>query len=153
MMDWTFELNGQALSALKHRTYSFPAYSGQGTHINKRTSVCHKSVGPIPPGVYYIVDRPNGGMLGGVRDAIRPERKQWFGLYADDEKLDDHVRCDRIIRGNFRLHPAARFGLSEGCITMPNISDFLMIRNLLSIEKPKPFGESDLKAYGRLIVK
>ena len=152
MMDWTFELNGKPLSAFKHLTYSFPAYSGQGRHLNQRTSSCHKNVGPIPPGVYHIVDRPTGGRLGGLRDVLEPEKKIWFGLYADDGKLDDQVLCNSILRGNFRLHPEGTLGISEGCITIPRMSDFLMIRSLLLATKPSATGPSNLLTYGRVLV-
>ncbi len=40
-------------------------------------------------------------------------RSQWFALYAKDT-LSDFTLVKKIRRGNFRLHPIGRVGLSEG---------------------------------------
>lgn len=64
MFNCKFELNNQPMSVFQILTASYPAFSGLGREINKRSSACLQNVGPIPPGTYYIVDRESGGVLG-----------------------------------------------------------------------------------------
>lgn len=60
MIHCTFRLNGNALSNLSCTGIGFfPAYSGNtGQHRNNPDSVAIKDIGALPPGKYYIVDRP-----------------------------------------------------------------------------------------------
>lgn len=74
-------------------------------------------MGPIPPGIYFIVDRESGGMLGGLRDYFTG-RDTWFALCANDNRIDDKTFCNNIIRGHFRLHPKGVRGVSEGCVVI-----------------------------------
>jgi len=81
------------------------------------------------------------------------DRGDWFALYAIDGKLDDGTYCNQLLRGQFRLHPKGPRGISEGCITIDNPSDFYHVRALLKSRPPTPVAGSTLKAYGQVIVK
>jgi hypothetical protein len=152
MLDWTFELNSQPLSALKHGAISFPAFSGLGNHVNRRIAVCIANEGPIPTGTYYIVDRQTGGLLGPVRDMFG-KHSDWFALYAIDGKIDDEVYCEKVKRGNFRLHPKGVYGISQGCITIESTADFQRLRLILKNSKQESVPGSNLFAYGKVVVK
>jgi hypothetical protein len=152
MYECSFELNNQPMSEFKIAGTSFPAFSGTGSHVNQRTSICLPSVGPIPPGRYYIFDRQSGGLFGGLRDAASGHA-EWFALYAIDSKIDDEVLCNQIKRGNFRLHPKVGLGVSKGCITLKESSDYQFVRQILKNSAPMAVPGSALKAYGRVWVK
>ena len=151
-MDCTFELNGKPMSALKCGAYSFDAFSGLGVHANRREYACHVSVGPIPPGTYYIVDRQSGGLLGPLRNMFN-DRRDWFALYANDGKIDDITYCNKVKRGSFRLHPKGPLGISEGCITIESHGDFQRLRALLKGAAQTTIPGTGLKAYGKIIVR
>ena len=151
-MDWSFELNGQPMSALKRQSFSVPAFSGLGSQANKKQFACTVGSGPIPPGTYYIFDRQSGGLLGPLRD-IFSNRSEWFALYAIDEKIDDETLCEQIRRGNFRLHPKGPLGISEGCITIEDRSDFQRLRAVLLQSERTTVPNTGLEAYGRVVVK
>lgn len=152
MIDWVFELNDKPMSAFKTGVISFPAFSGIDQHVNRRISACMSSVGPIPPGTYYIFDRQSGGLLGPLREIFN-DKSHWFALYAVDGKIDDETFCKKVKRGAFRLHPKGLAGRSEGCITIGKIADFhhisAMLRGACQTEVPG----SKLKAYGKVVVK
>jgi Protein of unknown function (DUF2778) len=146
-----FELNNKSMSTFKIGGSSFPAFSGQGLHVNQRISTCHKKVGPIPLGIYYILDRQAGGLLGSFRD-IYNDKREWFALYAIDGYIDDEMYCQQVKRGNFRLHPKGPYGLSEGCITIDDRTDFHRIAAMLRSSSTTVIPDVGLKAYGRVIV-
>lgn len=152
MIDCTFNLDGQPISAFKMNTLQFPAYSGLGNHANRSEFACNPDLGPIPPGVYYILDRQSGGRLGPLRDFFI-DRSEWFALYAADGNIDDETFCNRVKRGNFRLHPSGAAGISRGCITIQNHADFNIIRTHLRASKQIDISGSSLTAYGRVTVK
>lgn len=152
MVECFFELNGKPMSAIKVNALAFPAFSGLDKHANKREFACQIGAGPIPPGVYYILDRQSGGRLGPLRDLLR-SNSQWFALYAADGKVDDEVFCNKVKRGNFRLHPARVGGISQGCITVEKLADFTLLRSLLKASNQMDIPGSTLKAYGRVTVK
>lgn len=152
MINCTFELNSKPMSALQCGASSFPAFSGFGSHANKREYACHASVGPIPHGAYYIFDRQSGGLLGPLRD-IFSDRKDWFALYALDGKIDDATYCNKVKRGSFRLHPKGPLGISEGCITIETHGDFRRLTALLKGSAQVAIPGSDLKAYGKVVVR
>src|SRR6218665_2116354 len=83
MLQCRFELNDQPMSKFIAGASSFPAFSGLGKYANVRKFVCSPSVGAIPPGRYYIIDRQSGGLLGPIRDMFS-QRSEWFALYAAD---------------------------------------------------------------------
>ena len=152
MIECTFSLNGLPMSELKCWSRSFPAFSGLGPYVNKRAHACVAGFGPIPPGAYYIVDRESGGILGAIRDKIN-HRGDWFSLLADDGKIDDKTICDRIQRGQFRLHPKGTAGISQGCVVIDSIADFYHLRTLLKGTSSQKIKGTDMMTYGRLIVK
>lgn len=147
----TFRLNGQPMSTFTIGSKSYPAFSGLGSDANKRESACLKGAGPIPPGTYYIVDRPTGGMLGPIRDWLR-NKGDWLALFADDGSVDDVTLCNQVARGNFRLHPKGPAGRSEGCITIEKLEDFRAIREQLMSSPPESIPNSQLKAYAKVVV-
>ncbi|MFP3617622.1 DUF2778 domain-containing protein, partial [Paraburkholderia sp. SIMBA_050] len=66
--------------------------------------------GPLPAGVYYIVDRQSGGRMGWLNDfrsdlLAGTHRADWFALYRNDGVIDDWTSLNGIRRGHFRLHP------------------------------------------------
>nr|WP_244221084.1 tlde1 domain-containing protein [Paraburkholderia aromaticivorans] len=78
------------------------------------------NIGPLPKGVYYLVDRQSGGFIGPTRDLFNrhggsTDRRSWFTLW--NPVSGDTTNIDGIKRGNFRLHPMGTLRLSEGCIT------------------------------------
>ncbi|CAN0623187.1 conserved protein of unknown function [Burkholderia multivorans] len=152
MLECTFELNDQDMSLLRCGAMSFPAFSGSSVHRNRRLSACLAGEGAIPPGRYYIVDRPTGGMLGPLRELFS-DKRDWFALYAADANIDDYVFCDTVRRGNFRLHPKGVQGISKGCITVESTIDFARLRDLLIGQQPVPIPGSPLRAYGTIVVR
>ncbi|WP_246871425.1 DUF2778 domain-containing protein [Pantoea ananatis] len=116
----------------------------------------------IPPGTYWIVDRPKGSVLNQLRAEVidayhlyRNHQSEWFGLY-NAETMSDHAYVNGTRRGSFRLHPlnSDGTGVSWGCVTLYSSSDFQTLRNaLLRIPKIKVPGGKDLMAYGRLDVR
>ena len=152
MHSCSFELNNQPMSAFRVSALSVPAFSGQGPDVNRRSSACVPGRGPIPPGQYYIFDRQGGGKLEWIKNLFG-DRGDWFALYAIDGKLDDETYCDQLLRGQFRLHPKGPRGISEGCITIDNLSDFYRVRALLKSRPPTTVDGSTLKAYRQVTVK
>jgi hypothetical protein len=148
---YNFELNDQPMSAFKLGAFSFPAFSGFEENINQPSSVCLVNEGPIPIGRYYILDRQAGilqkikGIFGGHSD--------WFALYAIDGRIDDEAFCNKVRRGEFRLHPKGTLGISRGCVTIENLADFQHIKTMLRGGRPSTIPNSSLKAYGILTVK
>ncbi len=80
-------------------------------------------------------------------------KEDWFALYANDGKIDDYTFCNKVERGHFRLHPKGPNGLSEGCVTIEERSDFVIIRSMLLRSSMIDVPGSNMKAYGVLVVK
>ncbi len=139
------------MSTFKCGATSFPAFSGDGEHVNRRISACIHGKGPIPPGIYYIFDRQSGGLLGWFYDMFN-DHSDWFALYAIDGKIDDETYCNKVKRGAFRLHPKGPRGISEGCITIDKPSDYQFLRQILKNSTPVVVPGSTLMAYGKVVV-
>lgn len=152
MIDCSLELNSQPMSTFKCGAISLPAFSGLDGNINRRSSACIPGSGPIPPGTYHIFDRQSGGLLGPLKDLFT-ERDDWFTLYAVDGKIDDETFCNAVKRGNFRLHPKGRAGISYGCIVIDKPAEFQHLRTILKRAAPVAVTGSRLQSYGRVIVK
>ena len=152
MIDCRFELNGKPLSTFMCGATSFPAFSGLGKHVNQRVSACILGAGPIPPGTYYIFDRQSGGLLGPFRDLFTG-RDDWFALYAEDSRIDDETFCEKVKRGEFRLHPKGATGRSEGCIVIDKKTDYMYMRTILRNSKQVAVPGIKFKAYGRVVVR
>ena len=150
MIDCTFELNNEPMSKFKCYGFAFPAFSGSKNYVNKRSAACVAGVGPIPPRTYYIVDRESGGRLAALRD-LWHGRTDWFALYADDGIIDDVTFCDKVARGEFRLHSKGMLGISKGCIAINEKIDFYRLRDIFkSTNKIEVEGSVGLFAYGKV---
>ena len=131
---------------------SFSAFSGLDSYVNKSPLVCTPNLGAIPPGRYYILDRPSGGRFGWLWD-LRSGRQDWFALYAIDGKIDDQTWCERVKRGQFRLHPKSIRGISEGCIVIDKASDFQLLRVRLRSGTAIHVPEANIHVWAELVVK
>lgn len=154
-----FVVNNKPLSPLTiFGVGAFMAFSGDEIHRNRGGCTAIKDSGPIPAGRYWVVDRPSGGVRSRIKtwakDAANSmlgtptNHDEWFALYRDDGKIDDHTWVNEIQRGNFRLHPASGRGVSLGCITVQNNSDFQAIRRALLHTSIMPVHNTGLRAYG-----
>ena len=152
MPNCTYELNGQETSFLKCGATSFAAFSGNKGHRNKRLSACIAGKGPIPVGKYYIIDRQSGGLLGPIRDLFSG-KDEWVAFYAIDKKIDDVVMCDKIKRGQFRIHPKGPMAISDGCIVINKQSDFNYFKTILKNSKKEKIPGANIETYGVLTVK
>lgn len=157
MIQCTFRLNGNGLSNLSCPGVGFfPAYSGnEGQHRNNADSVNVKNIGPLPPGKYYIVERPRS-MSTYVKDYFATkytgsDHSSWFALYREDSKIDDITFIDKVSRGSFRLHPAGYAGVSNGCITLASPAHFAVLRDAL-LKSPQFLVAGSLYAYGTVQV-
>ena len=88
----------------------------------------------------------------GAFERLFGERRDWFALYAIDGKIDDETYCEKVKRGEFRLHPKGSRGISLGCITIDNPKDFQFLRTILTNAKPSAVPGSTLRAYGKVRV-
>ena len=140
---------------------TFDVLSGIGRYINKPDcSDIEKAA--IPPGTYWIVDRPKGTFANQVRSEVidianlyRSRHTEWFGLYSS-QTMSDHRYVNGVRRGSFRLHPLNSDGTGEswGCITFYRNADFQILRNaLLRTKKVGVPGGRGLMAYGFVEVK
>lgn len=154
----TFALNGQSTSTLDCVGLgAIVAFSGNGSYVNDPKSTALPNSGPLPAGIYYIVDRQSGGHMGWLNDLLADfvagtHRVEWFALYRDDGIIDDWTSIDGIRRGHFRLHPAGYWGTSEGCITLPHKSQFDMLRKFLKSQPAGIIPSTGMKYYGRVLV-
>ncbi|QHM72971.1 DUF2778 domain-containing protein [Mixta intestinalis] len=138
---------------------TFMAFSGKDLYRNKGGCGTIINRGPLPPGKYYIVDRPSGSWVNSVRawgiDKIKStfayhvDHSEWFALYRDDGKIDDYTFFKGVARGSFRLHPGH---VSEGCITLASRSDYNMLRNALLRTSRVIIPGTNLQAYGTIEV-
>ncbi|MFJ5852538.1 DUF2778 domain-containing protein [Enterobacter cancerogenus] len=158
MIRCTFHLNGGQLSTLSCPGIGFfPAYSGNaGENRNNPAAVATPEVGPLPPGLYYIVTRPRGGIKSHWKDLVKElesgsNRDYWFALYRDDEHIDDITFIGKVKRGSFRLHPAGQSGISNGCITLPNHAHYTLLMHSL-ISSGAMMVTPQLKALGTIQV-
>ncbi|KND58570.1 hypothetical protein BVER_03535c [Candidatus Burkholderia verschuerenii] len=114
--------------------------------------------GPIPAGTYFIVARQSGGRLGWLWDYIKDRasdvhRDNWFALYRNDKVVSDYMFIKGVKRGNFRLHPNGRFGVSDGCITLVNPTQFDNLRAWLLSQDAKMIPGTSIPYYGTVTVR
>jgi hypothetical protein len=136
---------------------AFLAFSGNYTYRNRGGCTAIRNNGPIPSGRYWVVDRPSGGIRSRIRtwatDAVNSmlgtptHHDEWFALYRDDNIIDDYTWVNGVERGNFRLHPVRGDGVSLGCITVQNLSDFHTIRRALLHTSTVSVRNTGLRAY------
>ncbi|EPT7003277.1 DUF2778 domain-containing protein [Cronobacter malonaticus] len=139
-LNGSFVLNGADYAPLTFPGIgTFMAFSGNGANRNRAGCSHIPTIGPLPPGKYWIVDRVQGGFyarsVSGTKDFYNKVfhdaqfgHADWFALWRDDLGIDDWTWVNGIKRGNFRLHPGT---ISEGCITLYRSSDFEVLRNSL----------------------
>lgn len=153
----TMKLNRQQRTWLVIRTVaddgairrsSYPVFSGEGEHRNNPDSTDQANAGPLPKGRYFVVDRPSGGTLGPLRDALTG-RDEWFALYRDDGRVNDTTTVNGVRRGQFRMHPGTR---SVGCVTFINESHFTEARNTLLAQSTETLPGGSTTYYGILTV-
>lgn len=152
MITCSFELNGKPSSLFWCDTLAFEAFSGAGSHVNRRESACLVGVGPIPPGRYYILERESNGLLAAMRDHVL-RRSDWFALYADDGRVDDETFCDGVRRGEFRLHPIGPSGISRGCIVIRDAGLFPVLAATIRRSATFPVRGTRFRAFGELWVR
>ncbi|MCC8393150.1 DUF2778 domain-containing protein [Paraburkholderia sp. MMS20-SJTR3] len=155
----TFTLNRRPMSELVCPEFgSVPAFSGNGRYVDDPDFTNVPNAGAIPKGRYYIVDRESGGRLGWLRDLIHDKfsgtkLETWFGLYRDDGAIDDWTFVKSVRRGNFRLHPVGRNGVSEGCITLLSPLQFEALRSHLKAQPPAFVPGTGSRYYGTVEVR
>ncbi|WP_179404227.1 DUF2778 domain-containing protein [Burkholderia guangdongensis] len=154
----SFVLNGLPMGTLRCGNMAFPAFSGRGQYTGDPKATDRKNDGPLPKGRYYIVSRESGGHLGWLYDAVKDRfsnanRSTWFALYRNDGVIDDWTFINGVKRGNFRLHPAGRQRLSEGCITLSNQSDFDRLRTYLLANPAGTIPGTTMRYFGILEVR
>lgn len=74
---------------------------------------------------------------------------QWFALFRDDGLVDDYTWVHNVQRGEFRLHPGT---LSQGCITLVHVTDFIVLRNALLRTQTVAIPNAGLRAFGSVEV-
>ncbi|MEK0168080.1 DUF2778 domain-containing protein [Pseudescherichia vulneris] len=137
----------------------FMAFSGNGVYRNKGACGIIVDNGALPPGKYYIVDRPTGSKTNELRawgiDKFKStfeyhvDYSEWFALYRADGMIDDRTFYKGASRGGFRLHPGQ---VSDGCITLANQSDYNRLRDALLRTKKEKVPGKDLDSYGTIEV-
>ena len=114
----------------------------------------------IPVGRYWIVERPEGSFVNKARariwDRMTGNRHdEWFGLFSE-QTMSDTVFIQGTSRGSFRLHPIRPngSGISQGCITFFNPTDFQIVRRAILSTKKTMIrrGNLQLSVYGRVDV-
>ena len=108
-------------------------FSGNGRYTNDPNSTAEPNSGPIPPGKYYVIERQSGGRLGKIKELFYEwwtgnDRTKWLALIAIDDKIDNSITVNGVIRSNFRMHPGST---SLGCITFMDFSVFEMVRQFI----------------------
>ncbi|MBK0097520.1 DUF2778 domain-containing protein [Erwinia sp. S63] len=156
-----FVLNGADIAPLTvYGVGTFMAFSGQESYINKGGCAHIPNKGPIPPGHYYVVDRPLGSLRNiargiaadiGLSIYLRTviDHFEWFALYRVDGTIDDKTFYQGVERGSFRLHPGQ---ISEGCITLVHRTDFYRLKTAILNQPKLDIPGSKLKAYGKIEV-
>ena len=137
----------------------FMAFSGNGAYRNKGACGIITDNGALPPGKYYIVDRPAGSKANQIRawgiDKYKStfyyhvDHSEWFALFRADGKVDDQTFYRGVSRGGFRLHPGR---VSDGCITLTNQSDYARLRDALLRTKKDKVPGTALESYGTIEV-
>ena len=152
-----FRLSRVPISALVCDSRAYAAFSGEKGHENNPGDTALAGKGPLPIGRYYIVDRRGGGHLGWLWDELTylfngVRREDWFALYRKDGMIDDRTFVHGVQRGNFRLHPRGRRGISEGCITLMSPQQFKQLRLYLRSLPTQLIPGTAIPCYGTVDV-
>lgn len=144
-----FELNKQPTSKLQCECgESYDAFSGEDDATNNPDAAAVPFKGPIPPGNYYIVDRPTGGIW--LSRLINKRKDDWFALYTADGLINDYTLVNNKLRGEFRLHPGT---LSQGCVTLKDKQDYARLRERLLNTQKDVIPGTNIPYYGMIYVK
>lgn len=65
----------------------------------------------------------------------------------------DWTFVEGVRRGNFRLHPNGRWGVSDGCITLVSQHQFDRLRDYLLSQPTKPIPGTSTPYYGTVDVR
>lgn len=155
----TFLLNNQPMSTLIcPGVGSMAAFSGLPSYVDNPAATAVQDAGPLPKGTYYIVSRQSGGRIGWLRDWLKDRgsnvrHDDWFSLYRNDNVIDDYTFINGVRRGNFRLHPNGRFGVSEGCITLASKAQFYKLRDFLLSQETRAIPGTTIRYYGTVEVR
>lgn len=155
----TFSLNNKDRSELYFSGYgTVSAFSGHDGGRDNPEAVSVPNVGPLPPGMYYLVDRQSGGHLGWLYDLLRQfgygttDHTKWFTLW--NAKSGDMTFIEGVKRGHFRLHPTGDFRLGEGCITVVSPMEFERLSRHIRASPPTlNVPGAQFKAYGTVEVR
>jgi hypothetical protein len=89
----SFSLNDKLTSTFYCQGYgSVKAFSGQGIGRDNPRDTAMESIGPLPAGTYYIIDRQSGGRLGWLWDwldahgHISTDHSKWFMLWEPERR-------------------------------------------------------------------
>jgi hypothetical protein len=154
-----FTLNNKATSTLVCSGYgTLEAYSGQLQGRDNPQEVAKPDIGPVPQGIYYLVDRRSGGRLGWLWDSLSSsgvfssDHEKWFALWHP--RTGDSTIVNGVRRGEFRLHPEGPRRLSKGCITVVNVAEFELLQRFIRRTPPQVHVPgTTLKAYGTVEVR
>lgn len=80
-------------------------------------------------------------------------RSTWFALYKADGKVDDWAFVNGVKRGNFRLHPNGRWGISDGCITLTSQAQFDRLSAYLLSQPVTVIPGTDIRYHGTVDVR
>ncbi|SAL36652.1 hypothetical protein AWB74_01451 [Caballeronia arvi] len=155
----TFLLNRRTTSTLSCSGFGdLEAYSGQNRGRDNPDAVAVPTIGPLPKGTYFIVDRQSGGMMGWAHDLWSrhgygtTDRTKWFMLW--NPRTGDYTMIDGVRREAFRLHPEGPGRVSKGCITVTDKAGFERLQRYIRNGPPlMPVPGSTLKAYGTVQVR
>lgn len=90
----------------------------------------------------------------GVGIKLKPTLKDdWFALFRVDNKIDDFTTYNSNERSLFRLHPKVGSGVSLGCITLTNKSQFDFLRAKLLNQEPMNIPSTSIRTYGIILVR
>lgn len=155
----TFLLNRKTVSTLSCAGFGdLPAYSGHDEGRDNPDAVALSKAGPLPKGIYYLIDRQSGGLVGPLRDWWSAngfgttDRTKWFMLW--NPRTGDYTIVDGVKRQAFRLHPEGPARLSEGCITVKDRAGFDRLQRYIRNGPPlMRVPGATLKAYGTVEVR
>ncbi len=149
--NFVFELNSRPMSTLTCDCgISAPAFSGGGDAINNPKRVADANDGPLPPGVWYIVDRPIGGVRQLIHDWWSGDTDEWFALYREDGMIDDKTLVEGVLRQAIRLHAGS---MSVGCLTVTDRGKYNQIWQKLFTTETRFIPGTQIVYYGTITVR
>ena len=68
------------------------------------------------------------------------------------KKIDDSTFCEKVKRGQFRIHPEGPLGISQGCVTFKKMSDFRTFSSIIKGSGKIKIPGTSIESYGKLTV-